>query len=115
MSDDIKKLVDRLRATFFEVRDFSLHDVRDAANALEAMIGELEAYEIARVTWMTMMREWINRALAAEAERDRLKAALETIAEGRDSGRHDGLPEEHPAHSAVLMHYIACEALEAKE
>ena len=39
-SDDIKKLIERLRATYFEVRDFSLHDVRDAADALEALVAE---------------------------------------------------------------------------
>ena len=39
-SDDLNKLIQRLRATFFEVRDFSLHDVRDAANALEALVKE---------------------------------------------------------------------------
>lgn len=83
MSNEIKELVKRLRVTYLE-EVFSLNDVLDAANSLEAMIGELEAYESARVTWMTMMREWINRAVAAEAECDRLKAALEGIARNAD-------------------------------
>ena len=45
------------------------------------------------------------------AERDRLKAALETIAEEHDAGRHDGLPEPCPAHDADTMFYVARKAL----
>jgi hypothetical protein len=56
-----------------------------------------------------------DRIESLEAEVERLRAALEAIAEGCDSGRHDGLPEEHPAHDADIMHYIACEALEGRE
>jgi len=68
------------------------------------LLGWKEAAELAN-----------NENAELRAERDRLKAALETIAEGCDSGRHDGLPEEHPAHDADIMHYIACEALEGRE
>jgi len=62
MSDDIKKLIERLRSTYFEVRDFSLHDVRDAADALEQNLIDLEEYrrDVAKLT----------------EERDRLRAAL---------------------------------------
>lgn len=78
MSNEIKELVKRLRVTYLE-EVFSLNDVLDAANSLEAMIGELEAYESARVTWMTMMREWINRAVAAEAECDSLREVVNNL------------------------------------
>lgn len=60
--DDIRKLVARLRATFFGERDFSLHDVRDAANALEALAAECD-----------LVRSSMRSAVA---ERDRLKAVL---------------------------------------
>lgn len=49
MSDDIKKLIQRLRATFFGERDFSLHDVRDAADALERLVAERDRLKAALV------------------------------------------------------------------
>lgn len=72
MSDDIKKLVARLRATFFGERDFSLHDVRDAANALEALAAECD---LAR----SSMR-------SAVAERDRLKDEVEHLRNEKVAG-----------------------------
>lgn len=62
MPDDIMKLVDRLRATFFEETVLSLHDARDAANALEALAAECD---------FVRSSMW-----SAVAERDRLSEAL---------------------------------------
>jgi len=41
------------------------------------------------------------------AELARMREALETIAESHDAGRHDGLPEDSPAHDAETMFAIA--------
>lgn len=46
-----------------------------------------------------------------EAEIKRLREALEYIAESHDAGRHDGKPEECPAHDDVFMWLMAREAL----
>ena len=48
-------------------------------------------------------------------EGEQLRAALEFIAEGRDSGRHDGLPEDGPVHDAETMFAVAREALTRTE
>jgi hypothetical protein len=49
------------------------------------------------------------------SEIERLREALEFIAEGLDVGRHDGLPEDGPAHDAYTMFAIARAALQPKE
>lgn len=136
--DDIKKLVERLRSAAQAqaagggwADPCAVENTIDwkAADALEAMAEKLQRETKAAGYWMERfcasenerdqmlidLEEYRRDVAKLTEERDRLKAALETIAEGRDSGRHDGLPEEHPAHSAVLMHYIACEALEGRE
>lgn len=77
MSDDLNKLIQRLRATFFEERDFSLHDVRDAANALEALAAECD-----------LVRSSMRSAVA---ERDRLKDEVERL-RNEKVGTH-GSPE----------------------
>ncbi|MFH5927430.1 hypothetical protein [Roseomonas xinghualingensis] len=46
-----------------------------------------------------------------DGEVERLRAALETIAEEHDAGRHDGQPEPCPAHDADTMFAIARAAL----
>lgn len=48
---------------------------------------------------------------ALQGEVERLRAALEFIAEGRDVGRHDGLPEDGPAHDGDTMFFVARQAL----
>ena len=73
----------------------------DEFKRLENRAAQLEVYRA----------EFVRRNEAAEAERDRLKAALETIAEEHDAGRHDGLPEPCPAHDADTMFYVARKAL----
>lgn len=100
MADDV---LQKLTAVLMLVTDH-FDCPRSLIPTLELAIREIDQNRID-------LEEYRRDVEALTAERDRLKAALETIAEGRDSGRHDGLPEEHPAHSAVLMHYIACEAL----
>ena len=45
------------------------------------------------------------------AEIERLREALEYVAESRDAGRHDGLREECPANDEVMMWLRAREAL----
>ena len=92
MSKEIKELVERLRegsvsTSYADKAADALEAMAgvppapaaEAANALEAMAGELEAYESVGVTWLTMMRAWINRAVTAEAERDRLKDEVERL------------------------------------
>ena len=51
------------------------------------------------------------RAEKAERERDSLREALEEIAQSRETGRHDGLPEEGPALEDGEMWVIARNAL----
>ena len=58
--------------------------------ALSAIIVELEA-ELATVK---------ESLTTAEATIDKLREAVECIAESHDAGRHDGLPEPCPAHDA---------------
>jgi hypothetical protein len=55
-----------------------------------------------------------ERIKQLEAERDRLREAMEFIAEERDAGRHDGLPEPCAAHDAETMFAVARAALEGK-
>ena len=70
-------------------------------NAMPGLIDELDR---------------IERDLAsARAENDKLREALECIAEEHDAGRHDGLPEPCPAHDADTMFAIACAAIAEKE
>jgi hypothetical protein len=48
-------------------------------------------------------------------EIERLQKALDFIAEGVDVGRHDGLPEDGPAHDADTMFAVARAARMEKE
>ena len=57
---------------------------------LNTRIDELEA-ELATVK---------ESLTTAEATIDKLREAVECIAESHDAGRHDGLPEPCPAHDA---------------
>lgn len=113
MSDEIKELAKRLRATFFEVRDFSLHDVRDAANALERVTEERDRLkaEVERLRGEQRLKSLIgpseNAVERIIAERDRLKAALVRL---RDCDWVISLPDRMDA-----VREIAREALEAKE
>ena len=70
-------------------------------NAMPGLIDELDRIE--------------RDLAAARAENDKLREALECIAEEHDAGRHDGLPEPCPAHDADTMFAIACAALAEKE
>jgi hypothetical protein len=45
---------------------------------------------------------------------EKFRKALDFIAEGIDVGRHDGLPEDGPAHDADTMFAVAREALKEK-
>jgi len=110
MDEAHKELVKRLRKPWGGERLFPLDEdcvstmVADAADALEALAGEVE-----RLTSdVDALGDNLEKAIA---ERDRLKAALETIAEEHDAGRHDGLPEPCPAHDADTMFYVARKAL----
>ena len=61
-----------------------------------------------------MTRSIETAAPGTEAQPECIKGlieALETIAEGHDAGRHDGLPEDYPAHDADMMFAIARAAL----
>ncbi len=50
----------------------------------------------------------------ARKEAERLREAMDFIAEGIDVGRHDGLPEEGPAHDADTMFAVARDARKEK-
>lgn len=86
---------------------------------LRARIAELEAELDAerRRRWdgnRVASDEQRAEVLAIKAERDRLREAVEFIAEAHDTGRHDGLPEPCPAHDAETMFAVARAALEGK-
>jgi hypothetical protein len=72
-----------------------------ANDALNALIEHVRAGQSANAERVSLL----------EAENARLREALETIAEGRDAGRHDGLPEDYPVHEADLMFAVARAAL----
>lgn len=85
MTTDIKKLAERLRVAevgeAFQTEDGSPELQRtelglDAADALEAMAGEVELVRAERHRAQTACEQIAVRLHAAEAERDRLKAAL---------------------------------------
>jgi hypothetical protein len=80
---------------------------REAAAALL----ELEAYNDEHQSLHSLLQIRVEKL---EAERDGLREALETIAEERDAGRHDGLPEPCPALDAETMFAVARAALEGK-
>lgn len=82
MSDNIKELVKRLRRTVFrsdwdDTIVYANPDGEEAALALEALAGEVVAAR--------KHGKLLNKMLGeAEAERDRLKAALEAMTVDRD-------------------------------
>jgi hypothetical protein len=49
-----------------------------------------------------------------KAEIEKLRKAVDFIAEGIDVGRHDGLPEDGPAHDADTMFAVARDAQKKK-
>ena len=87
MSDNSKELVKRLRAFCTETRAINVRDVHAAADALESLVaerdrlkGEVERYRERHKEYMILQNDLERVAgekVAAEAERDRLKAALE--------------------------------------
>lgn len=112
MTTDSNKLLERLRTYYGD--DLACRMLlMDARHALEALAGEVEALRERNVKMRAFLAETSTDAEnRLRAERDRLKAALETIAEEHDAGRHDGLPEPCPAHDADTMFYVARKALE---
>lgn len=75
--------------------------------ALRTQLKELQQYAEASDKAVEVLK----------AENERLREALEHIAEERDVGRHDGLPEAGPAHEDYVMWLVARAALaeDAKE
>lgn len=59
------------------------------------------------VSTIVLQKELAAYAAYVTVEKDkeieRLRAALEFIAEQHDAGRHDGFPEPCPAHDGVVM------------
>jgi len=85
-----------------------------AALALEALAGEvvrLNKIVGDQAVNCRVLAEKCSCAATHEARAERLRVALETIAEEHDAGRHDGLPEPCPAHDADTMFYVARKAL----
>jgi hypothetical protein len=81
---------------------------RDAASDILLLgdrIEELEAHH----------DKFLQEFWKTNAENERLRTALQYIAEESDAGRHDGLPEACPAHDEVQMWLEAREALAAVE
>lgn len=60
---------------------------------------------------ITMSRDEFVEIATRLAKLERAESALEEIAESRDAGRHDGLPEPYPVHEQYAMWSIAREAL----
>jgi len=79
-----------------------------------------KSYVVHRIIWL-MMTGSFPEATIDHINRDRsdnrwrLRVALETIAEERDAGRHDGIYEACPAHEDDVMFAIARKALEDKQ
>ncbi len=80
---------------------------RDCADAADEIVGLRSACSAYRARLATAE----NELVAQEARARKLEAALERIAESRDAGRHDGLPEECPAHDQYTMWLDARAAL----
>lgn len=74
---------------------------RNGVEVPELKIGDMEARRT----------DFISALDRLTAENERLRSALECIAESHDAGRHDGLPEPCPAHDATHMWAIARGAL----
>jgi len=101
MSNDIKELVKRLR-------DMLPQSVGPkAADALEALAGEVERLNGLREDNAAMYRKMVEQYHAAAAERDRMKAALVRL---RDCDWVIRLPDRMDG-----VRQIARKALEAKE
>ncbi len=84
--------------------------------ALEAASRIIADVQLSRPTYGTTAYQEDALAVAAavvaqEARARKLEEALERIAESRDAGRHDGLPEECPAHDQYTMWLDARAAL----
>ena len=108
MSDYIGELVKRLDEHWGRRRigDMSCL-LADAADALEALAGEVERQRLLGVGAALECEEQKKRAQSAEAERDRMKAALVRL---RDCDWVIRLPDRMDG-----VRQIAREALEGKE
>ncbi len=78
-----------------------------AERVIDAQVKEIDRLHAALAAERAKARE------ASEIALEKMRAALETIAESHDAGRHDGLPEPCPAHDADTMWAIATQALDA--
>lgn len=79
MITDINKLLERLRTYYgYDLTCRTL--LMDARHALEAMAGEVERLKSQRDEYLQFWKNNAEACEAAEAERDRLKAALQKIA-----------------------------------
>jgi predicted RNase H-like nuclease (RuvC/YqgF family) len=79
------------------------------ATAANDLFQVSENAEIERLKrgWSSESDKFIADLRGAYAKIKRLWEALEFIAEAHDAGRHDGLPEECPAHDAETMFSVA--------
>ena len=90
MTTDIKELVKRLRDGCVQHSVMGPVAMRDAADALEAMAGEVERLKDQNTAWADKYGDTQNAMYAALDERDRLKAALEPFAKlSTDRERQD--------------------------
>lgn len=126
MSSDLERLAKSLHMQ--DVHDYlnvlradcgSAPPPRFSSDVMLPILDHIEALEaeVASVrTQYAAYRETTHEALqAANARAERLRVALETIAEEHDAGRHDGIYEACPAHEADVMFAIARKALEDKQ
>ena len=102
MDEAHKELVKRLRVTFTPMigrKNMPVNpDGPEAALALESLAGEVEKWKQDAAWDKAAASDFLGRAEEAEAERDRLKAALRRIA-----GDADGYHEKGVFHTSAMV------------
>ena len=91
--------------------DATLSDMLLAGSA----VGTVAARDFAAAANPETVLALLSERAELLAAVERMRGALDTISEGHDAGRHDGLPEDYPAHDADTMFAIARAALTTGE
>jgi hypothetical protein len=95
--------------------EFDWESLGNLARAYLAQQEEIAAWKSATDASQLRALDAERKCEAQQQEIAELRRALESIAESRDAGRHDGKPEPYPAHTDVEMWLRAQEALARKE